>query len=101
MITRAAAHFDHLLAGPDRQLVEQAAHDADIARAAALLEARDTAEMSAAEGDRGPVRGQCRDQRPPLPRRQFEREQHERWPRPLNAIGNTRNLAFRHATPHT
>lgn len=71
--TRAATHFDHLLAGPDRQLLEQAAHDADIARAAALLEACDATEMSAAESDRCLVRRQRREQRLPLPRRQFER----------------------------
>jgi hypothetical protein len=80
--TRAAADFDHLLAGPDRQFIEQTAHDADISGAAALLEARDTAEMSAPKGDRGPACGECRGKWLPLPGQQFERQQLEWQSRP-------------------
>ena len=91
---RAAADFEHPVARHDRQRVEQCADDRHVAGAAALLEAGDAAEQRAAEGDRAVARRQRWDQRLPLPRRQIERQQHQRRPGAAHAIGDAGDLAF-------
>jgi hypothetical protein len=94
MTPEPATDLEHPLPGLDRQRVEQSPHHRHIARAAALLEARDAAEQRAAEGDRAITHRQCRDQRFPLARRQVERQKHQRRSGAADAKRDAGDFAF-------
>ena len=61
----------------------------------ALLETGDAAEQRSAKDDGAIVRGQRRDQRLPLARRQIERQQHQWRSHPAHPKGDAGNFAFR------
>ncbi len=87
--TGAAADVQHRLARLRRHVLDQAAHHGAVAwRLRAVLQRRDAADMAPAQRHDGEVARQQRDGRVPLRRGEEERQQHQGWPRPLDAVGD-------------